>query len=118
MEYCLSTERLKKAREKKGITMAEAARRLNMSKIGYCRYEYGERTPSLQTIEVIAQCFETSVDYLIGKTSDMSPDFIIIRKSSSPKLFEFVQQLTSMESSSPERFEAYYKSLNSIKARD
>ena len=43
MENQLIPERLKMAREKLGITMAEASRRLNLSKIGYCRYVYGER---------------------------------------------------------------------------
>ncbi|MBQ9644600.1 MAG: helix-turn-helix transcriptional regulator [Lachnospiraceae bacterium] len=37
-----------------GITRAEAARRLNMSAMGYGRYEKGERTPSYQTVSYIA----------------------------------------------------------------
>ena len=44
MNEQLLSERIKIARENLGITKAEAARRLNLSKIGYCRYEYGERT--------------------------------------------------------------------------
>ena len=39
MSAQLIPERLKIARENLGITMAEASRRLNLSKIGYCRYE-------------------------------------------------------------------------------
>ena len=64
--------------------MAEASRRLNLSKIGYCRYEYGERVPSLQTIEIIAQCFNTSVNYLIGVTDNPEPTQIIIDKNPPP----------------------------------
>ena len=91
--------------------MAEAARKLNMSKIGYCRYEYGDRTPSIQTIEIIAQCFDTSVDYLLGKTDDMSPDCIVIHKNSSPELFEVLQGLSSMDSSMQKRIFEYYKKI-------
>ena len=39
MSAKLIPERLKFVRENMGITMAEASRRLNLSKIGYCRYE-------------------------------------------------------------------------------
>ena len=93
MSNQLIPKRLKTAREKMGISMAEAARRLNLSKIGYCRYEYGDRTPSPQTVEVIARVFGTSVAYLTGESGDMTPDFIIIDKNGTPELFELVQSL-------------------------
>ena len=44
-------ERLILIREKLGISKAEAARRVGLSKMGYGRYESGERIPSVQTIE-------------------------------------------------------------------
>ncbi|SEW27583.1 Helix-turn-helix [Ruminococcaceae bacterium KH2T8] len=95
MRTNLDINRLKAAREAKGITMAEAARQLNLSKIGYCRYEYGERTPSIQTIEAIARCFNTSVSYLIGETDDISPDYMIIKRFDDPELFDLVQSVYS-----------------------
>lgn len=104
--------RIKKAREEMGITMAEAARRLNLSKIGYCRYEYGERTPSAQTLEVIAQCFGTSVDYLLGNTEDMSPDCIVIRKDKDPELYELYRALSDQNSSVRKRIFSYYDKMN------
>ena len=70
MECKTVSDRIKTARENLGITKAEAARRLNLTYIGYCRYEYGDRTPSSQTLELIAQCYGTSVDYLTGKTDN------------------------------------------------
>ncbi len=108
----LLPERLKNAREKTGITMAEAARRLNLSKIGYCRYEYGERVPSAQTVEIIAQCFGTSADYLTGVTDNMSPDYIIVRKKDSPVLFNLMQELSKSDDMTAERLLTYYKKLN------
>ena len=105
-------KRIKKAREKMGITMAEAARRLNLSKIGYCRYEYGDRTPSLQTIEVIAQCFGTSVDYLLGNTDDMSPDCIVIQKEDDPELYDLLQVLMDQDSAVRKRIITYYDKIN------
>ncbi len=107
MENQLIPERLKMAREKLGITMAEASRRLNLSKIGYCRYEYGERVPSYQTVEVIARCLCTSVDYLVGKTDDMSPDYLVISKKDAPYLFELVQNAYSFDSDTLKRLITY-----------
>ena len=52
-------ERLILIREKLGISKAEAARRVGLSKMGYGRYESGERIPSVQTIEVMAQKLNT-----------------------------------------------------------
>lgn len=111
MKNQLLPERLIKAREKLGITKAEAARRLNLSKIGYCRYEYGERVPSLQMVEMIAQCFGTSSDYLLGNTLDESPDYIVIRKDDSPYLFEIIGMLSSSDQDTQKRILEYYKKL-------
>ncbi|MBO4242364.1 MAG: helix-turn-helix transcriptional regulator, partial [Clostridiales bacterium] len=100
------------ARENQGITMAEAARRLNLSKIGYCRYEYGERTPSLQTTEAIARCFNTSVSYLMGDSNDISPDYLIIDKGTNPEIFNLVQTLTKDDETSKKIIEYYRKLKN------
>lgn len=112
MSTQLIPERLKIARENLGITMAEASRRLNLSKIGYCRYEYGERVPSIQTIEVIAQCFHTSVDYLIGITDNPSPTQIVIDKELNPELFELIELCRNNDSSKIKRLIAYYQELS------
>ncbi|MBR1508394.1 MAG: helix-turn-helix transcriptional regulator [Eubacterium sp.] len=93
----INPECLKAARLKKGITMAEAARQLNISKIGYCRYEYGDRTPSMQMVEAIARCFDTSVSYLIGETTDDMPDSITINREDDAELFEFIVKLREDE---------------------
>lgn len=111
MNQLLLSERIKSARENTGITKAEAARRLNLSKIGYCRYEYGERTPSIQTLEVIARCFNTSVDYLTGETDDMKPDCFVISKKENPIMFELVNSLQNSDDESVKRLLAYYYAL-------
>lgn len=109
----LIPERLKSARESLGISMAEAARRLNLSKIGYCRYEYGDRTPSPQTVEVIARVLGTSVAYLTGESKDMKPDFIMISKKEAPELFELIETLSTYNSATQKRLLAYAQRLNS-----
>ena len=84
-------ERLTALRIAQGITRAEAARRLNMSAMGYGRYEKGERTPSFQTVSFIAQHFNTSTDYLYGLSDDESTSTITISSSIDPDLFLLVK---------------------------
>ena len=55
MDMVFIPERLKEIREERNLSKAAAARLLNLSKMGYLRYETGERTPSYQTIVFMAQ---------------------------------------------------------------
>ncbi len=86
-------ERLIKTREELGLNKAEAARRLNMSAMGYGRYENGQREPSFQTVSFIASTFNTTSDYLYGLTDDPSPCTITISSSENPELFSFINSL-------------------------
>lgn len=61
--------RMKELREEKGISMKEAARQLNMAYTTYVNYEKGEREPNSETLISIANFFDTSIDYLLGKTN-------------------------------------------------
>ena len=108
----LIPERLKTAREKLGITMAEASRRLNLSKIGYCRYEYGERVPSPQTVEIIAQCFNTSVDYLVGLSENPEPTQIVVDKNKNPELFSIIEYCQNNDAEQLRRLLTYCNSLD------
>lgn len=83
-------ERLKKIRESLGINKAEAARRLNMSAMGYGRYENGQREPSFQTVSFIAQVFGTSSDYLYGITDKEKTESITLTSDDNPKFYELV----------------------------
>ena len=54
MDMVFIPERLKGIREERNLSKAAAARLLNLSKMGYLRYETGDRTPSYQTIVFMA----------------------------------------------------------------
>lgn len=107
MSAKLIPERLKIVRENMGITMAEASRRLNLSKIGYCRYEYGERGPSQQTLEIIAQCFNTSVEYLTGLSDSPAATQIVIDKNKNPELFALVDLCQNKDTELLQRMLSY-----------
>lgn len=62
--------RMKQLREAKGLNMREAARLLSMPYTTYVNYEKGVREPNSETLIDIANFYETTIDYLVGKTDD------------------------------------------------
>lgn len=86
-------ERLILIRESLGINKAEAARRLNMSAMGYGRYEKGEREPSFQTVSFIADTFGTTTDYLYGLSDIPSTNTISVSFESDPELFNLINAM-------------------------
>lgn len=59
--------RMKELREERGISMKEAAQRLNMPYTTYVNYEKGMREPNSETLIKIADFYNTSIDYLLCK---------------------------------------------------
>ena len=106
-------ERLIQIREQLGMNKAEAARKLNMSAMGYGRYENGQREPSFQTVCFIASTFNTTSDYLYGLTDDPSPSTITISSSENPELFSFVNSLQK-DKDLERRLLTYFKKLNQL----
>lgn len=86
-------ERLISLRQSLGINKAEAARKLNISAMGYGRYESGEREPSYQMVVFIAQTFNSSVDYLYGNTDNKNATILTISSDDEPDLFFLVQSI-------------------------
>lgn len=62
--------RLKELRKKKGISQLRLATELNTTQNTISRYETGEREPGIDELIKIADYFNVSVDYLIGRTDD------------------------------------------------
>jgi transcriptional regulator with XRE-family HTH domain len=62
----LNVQRLRSLREKKKITQSEAARRLNIVRTTYSNYEAGNREPDNDTLQMLANFYEVSTDYLLG----------------------------------------------------
>ena len=100
-------ERLTELRNSLGINKAEAARQLNMSAMGYGRYESGEREPSYQTVSFIAQTFHCSTDYLYGLSDSMDPATITISASEEPDLFLLIETIRKDKSGLLRRMLAY-----------
>ena len=64
--------RLKKLREEKSLTHKDIAVFLGVNYNTVGNYERGTRQPDLETTNKIADYFDVSVDYLIGRTNERS----------------------------------------------
>jgi transcriptional regulator with XRE-family HTH domain len=111
-------ERLIELRKELGITRAEAARRLNMSAMGYGRYERGERTPSYQTVSYIANAFSTTTGYLYGISDEKTPGTITINSSDDPELFSFVKTIQQADAEMLQRLITYKNLIEGKKTHD
>ncbi|MCL2773807.1 MAG: helix-turn-helix domain-containing protein [Oscillospiraceae bacterium] len=60
-------ERIKKLRSDNNLTQKQLAKILNVNEFSVQRYEYGTR-PSLDTLIALADYFNVSLDYLVGRT--------------------------------------------------
>ena len=115
MNISLNTSRLKECREKMGITKMEAAKRMQLSQPAYLRYEAGSRIPSLQTLSIIANVLNTSVEYLTGQSDDPHPISYTISKSTDPELFELINICKAADNSAFKRLFAYATKLSEHK---
>lgn len=60
-------QRLQQLREKKRISRIVLSELCGLSSDAIRRYERGEAEPTLHSIIAIAEFFEVSVDYLVGR---------------------------------------------------
>lgn len=60
--------KLKKLREEKGFTLEYVANRLNTTKTSIGRYEKNVREPKSEIINSLADFYDVSTDYLLGRT--------------------------------------------------
>lgn len=67
-------ERLKKLRIEAGLTQKELAKIIQTSQQNIGFYEKGERQPKNDTLTKLADFFNVSIDYLLGKTDKKDND--------------------------------------------
>lgn len=60
--------RLKQLRERKRLSQIELANILEVSNGSISKWERNERQPDYETLEKIADFFNTSIDYLLGRS--------------------------------------------------
>lgn len=63
-------ERLRKLRIERDLSQDEVGQSLNLSGRTIGNYESGKRMPALDTLISLAEFYEVSIDYLLGRTDN------------------------------------------------
>lgn len=63
-------KRIRELRDERFIPQKEIAAYLGMSQTGYSKYETGENDIPTQILLKLADFYNTSVDYLLGRTKE------------------------------------------------
>ena len=69
----MNVSRLREIREDKDFSQTEIANVLNTSQQQYSKYELGIRSIPIEKLDKLADFYNTSIDYLIGRTDERKP---------------------------------------------
>ena len=64
------SERLKQLRIKKAVTQKTLADFLGIAEVSMQRFEYGTSKPKLENLIALADYFDVSLDYLVGRSDN------------------------------------------------
>lgn len=62
------SERLKDLRKEKKLRQEQVAVALDISMSAYCHYEQGKREPTVSVLERMADYYDVTTDYLLGRS--------------------------------------------------
>jgi transcriptional regulator with XRE-family HTH domain len=67
------SKRLTYLRKESELTQEELSKKLNISRSAYTHYENGTYEPSIQMLELLANFYDVSTDFLLGRTFVRKP---------------------------------------------
>jgi transcriptional regulator with XRE-family HTH domain len=110
-------ERLRVLREEKNMSQEELAEAFGLGKAAISGYERGKRTPSFDLLVGLADYFQVSTDYLLGRTDDRTPPEDMERvRENTRKLHDI---LTSLDPQEQEKFFTILEvAVNGIKSQN
>ena len=85
-------DRLKELRKSKKLTQVQVSEMIDVQQGTYSRWENGTLEPNLEAVVKLAKLFDTTTDYLLGKTTYSTPlDVVLhpITRIDAKKLKEF-----------------------------
>lgn len=88
----LFRQRLLSLRTQRGLNQEELAKRAGLQATAVSHFETGTRKPSFDNLRRLADALETTVDYLMGRTSD--PASVV---TEGDQLFRDFHNLTAQE---------------------
>lgn len=111
-------KRLRYLREREGFSQKELAKKLDMPNQNVSNYERGFRQPDYETINRMADFFEVTTDYLLGRSDRES-----LTEKESEEFNEIISTIKKLEESGKEKeleaLKAYTKFLaNALENED
>ena len=84
--------RLLELRNKKNITQKEIAEKLFLTQNGYSSYENGRTEPNIETLCKLADFYDVSLDYLVGRERNNDIGYLNDRQISAIKLLKLLNE--------------------------
>lgn len=84
-------------RDQRGLTQEELATRLGISRAALSHYEKNRREPDTETLTKVADLFQVSLDYLVGRTQ-------VATNTLDPEIRRFSDELELSDAELMERF--------------
>ncbi|WCK55113.1 helix-turn-helix transcriptional regulator [Aneurinibacillus sp. Ricciae_BoGa-3] len=75
-------DRLRLLRQQKNLTQDEVAKALSISRGAYTHYEINKRQPDFALLQKIADFFDVSTDFLLGRVEEKNPMPEVLRDPS------------------------------------
>lgn len=90
------SERLKALRNEAGKTQEEMSKLIGISRSTYAEYERGKNKPPIQKLQIIADYFGVTVDYLMGNSSSKPVKNIVDVSSTIEKIINHLENDTTL----------------------
>lgn len=102
--------RLRELREEKKLLQKDIANFLNITTSAYGYYEQGKREPDTHTVNSLADFYNVSCDYLLGRTNNRSTEHLLT----------YIQNslITTIDSLSPQSKKELEKYVQLLKLKD
>ncbi|PFS73878.1 MULTISPECIES: helix-turn-helix domain-containing protein [Bacillus cereus group] len=95
--------KLNSLRKEKKLRQEDMAKHLGIARTTYAMYEQGRREPDYDTLQKLADFFNVSVDYLLGRTNNR--DQIELSRDNFLKEAELNLWFKEIKDASPEKLE-------------
>jgi transcriptional regulator with XRE-family HTH domain len=110
-------ERLRTLREEKNLSQEELAEVFGLGKVAISGYERGKRTPSFDILVGLADYFQVSTDFLLGRTDDRTPPENMDKVRENTRKLNAI--LAGMDPQEQEKFFSFLEvAVNGIKSQN
>ena len=87
-------DRLRRAREARGMSQAGLANKTGLQPAAVSHFETGQRSPSFENLKKLADALSVSVDYLLGRIDEEQHGHGLAAAPRAQQLFRHAEKLT------------------------